>query len=83
MAGVAFVGLLVKESGATHTTCYVAYPQMEQLLNKHKLHYQNMIAKIKSMHNPKTMRASKQQLGFLQSRRVLSKKATVVMLISL
>ena len=83
MAGVAFVGLLVKESGHTQTTGYVTYKHMEELLKKHGMQYQTMIDKIKTMKHPKLMRANKQQIKFLQSRKVLHKKATVAILISL
>ena len=83
MAGVAFVGLLVKEPGHKHTTCYITYSQMGLLLRQHKLHYQNMIDKIKSMHNPNLREANKQQLRLLHSKKVLKKGATRAMLISL
>ena len=56
---------------------------MEELLKKHGMQYQTMIDKIKTMKNPKLMRASKQQIKFLQSRKVLHKKATVAIMISL
>jgi hypothetical protein len=81
--GVAFVGLSMKEPGQRHSTCYVAYTQMEQLLGQHQLTYQNFIDKIKTMHHPVTRKASKEQIQLLQSRRVLRKGATVAMMISL
>ena len=83
MDGVAFVGLSMKETGQRHSTCYVAYTQMEELLGQHQLTYQNMIDKIKNMHHPNIRKASKEQIHLLQSRRVLRKRTTVAMMISL
>ena len=83
VAGVAFVGLVVKEPSQQHTICYVSYNHMKQLLHRHKLQYQNLIDKLNTMHHPQIRKASSQELKILLSRKVLKKGATLAMLISL